>query len=180
MYEGCNKTALASQSAIADALLKLMKEKPYSRISVSELCKRAGISRQTFYSLFESKDDVIAFELERKYCFHPEEHECCRTSMTLEDICHAYSVYITERRDILVLLVRNDILYLFQDSLYNTCSSCDSYLPGYPGQDRIYAADFLAGGLTGIARNYALDGSATSREHLEHILYSLFSGSFFR
>ena len=104
MYEGCNKTALTSQSAIAGALLSLMEEKPYSRISVSEICKCAGVSRQTFYTLFESKDNVIAFELERKYCFRPEEHECCRSSMSLEDICHAYSIYITECRDILALL----------------------------------------------------------------------------
>ena len=38
----------------------------------------------------------------------------------------------------------------------------------------------LAGGLTGIARNYVLQGRDTSRDHLEDILYSLFNGSFFR
>ena len=107
MYEGCNKTAIASQAAIAEALIELMKDKPYSRISVSEICKRAGVSRQTFYSLFASKDNVISFILERKYCFRPQDHECCRSSMTLEDICRAYSQYITERRDMIVLLVRN-------------------------------------------------------------------------
>ncbi len=160
MYEGCNKTALTSQSAIADALLSLMEEKPYTRISVSEICKSAGVSRQTFYTLFESKDNVIAFELERKYCFRPEEH--------------------TECRDILALLVRNDILYLLQDNLYNSFLSCSFYLPECPGRDRVYAADFLAGGLTGVARNYVQQDSTASREHLENILYSLFSGSFFR
>ena len=180
MYEGCNKTALTSQSAIADALLSLMEEKPYTRISVSEICKSAGVSRQTFYTLFASKDNVIAYELERKYCFRPEEHECCRSSMSLEDICHAYSIYITECRDILALLVRNDILYLLQDNLYNSFLSCSFYLPECPSRNRVYAADFLAGGLTGVARNYVQQDSTASREHLENILYSLFSGSFFR
>lgn len=180
MYEGCNKTALTSQSAIADALTNLMKEKPYARISVSEICKRAGVSRQTFYTLFESKDNVISFELQRKYCFRPEEHECCRSSMDLEDICHAYSLYIIQKQDILSMLVRNDIMYLMQDSLYHSLITSECYLPGYADQDRVYAADFIAGGLTGIARNYVLQGSGTSREHLEDILYSLFSGSFFR
>ena len=180
MYEGCNKTAIASQAAIAEALIELMKDKPYSRISVSEICKRAGVSRQTFYSLFASKDNVISFILERKYCFRPQDHECCRSSMTLEDICRGYSQYITERRDMIVLLVRNDILYLLQDSLYSSFIDCEDYLPGYPAQDRVYAADFLAGGLTGIARNYARPGTVTSQKHLEEILYSLFSGSFFR
>ena len=180
MYEGCNKTAIASQAAIAEALIELMKVKPYSRISVSEICKCAGVSRQTFYSLFASKDNVVSFILERKYCFRPQDHECCRSSMTLEDICHAYSLYITERKDMIVLLVRNDILYLMQDRLYSSFIYSEDYLPGYPAQDRVYAADFLAGGLTGVARNYARPGTSTSREHLEEILFSLSSAYFFR
>ena len=180
MYEGCNKTALTSQSAIADALLNLMEEKPYTRISVSEICKTAGVSRQTFYTLFASKDNVIAFELERKYCFRPEEHDCCRASMSLEDICHAYSLYITQSSDILEMLVNNDILYLMQDSLYRTFIESDCCMSAESGEDRIYAADFIAGGLTGIARNYVLQGSVSSSDHLESLLYALFNGSFFR
>ncbi len=179
LYEGSNKTALTSQSAIADALLSLMKEKPYARISVSEICKWAGVSRQTFYTLFASKDNVIAFELQRKYCFNPEAHECSSAPLTLKDLCRAYSFYITERREILSLLVRNDILYLLQESLYNSILECSADLPDCPGQDRIYAADFFAGGLTGVARNYVLQGNSASREHIEDLLYSLFSGSFF-
>ena len=180
MYEGCNKTALTSQSSIIDALLLLMKEKPYSKISVSEICKKAGVSRQTFYSLFDSKEDVIACELERKYCFRPEDHDCCSASMSLEDICRAYSFYITQRQDMIEILVRNDILYLMQDSLYRSFLSCDCYLPGCTAGDRVYAADFIAGGLTGIARNYILQENVTSREHLEQILCALFSGALFR
>ena len=42
------------------------------------------------------------------------------------------------------------------------------------------AADFIAGGLTGIARNYILQENVTSREHLEQILCALFSGALFR
>ena len=180
MYEGSNKTALTSQSAIADALLSLMKEKSYARISVSEICKCAGVSRQTFYTLFESKDNVIAFELQRKYCFNPEGHESCSTSLSLKDLCHAYSFYITQRQDMIEILVRNDILYLMQDSLYRSFLSCDCYLPGCTAGDRVYAADFIAGGLTGIARNYILQENVTSREHLEQILCALFSGALFR
>ncbi len=180
MYAGCNKTALTSQSAIAEALINLMKEKPYARISVSEICKTAGVSRQTFYSLFSSKDNVISYALERQYCFRPEEHDCCRTSMTLEDICHAYSLYITEMSGMLDVLVRNDILYLMQDSLYQTFTAPDCCFCGRSGEEQIYAAAFLASGLTGIARNYVIQGRTSSSERLEEILYSLFSGSYFR
>lgn len=71
MYEGCNKTALTSQSAIAGALLSLMEEKPYSRISVSEICKCAGVSRQTFYTLFSSKENIVLYVLHKRHTFHP-------------------------------------------------------------------------------------------------------------
>lgn len=45
---------------ITNALFLLMKEKPYEKITVSELCKRAGVSRMAYYGNFTSKDDVIA------------------------------------------------------------------------------------------------------------------------
>ncbi len=180
MYEGCNKTAISSRNAIADALLSLMREKPYARITISGICKEADVSRQTFYAHFPSKDSVVSYALERKYCFHPEEHECCRGSMALKDICRAYSDYIVDQQDILEILVRNDLLYLMQSSLYDCLLSSPAYLSGYPADDRVYAADFLAGGLTGIARNYILQDDRARGDHLESLLYSLLSGAFFR
>ena len=55
MYCGSNKTALQSQRLIAEAMMELIREKAYSQITISELCKTAGISRQTFYTLFTSR-----------------------------------------------------------------------------------------------------------------------------
>lgn len=36
---------------------------PYSDITISQICQRAGIARQTFYRNFETKDDVIRYYL---------------------------------------------------------------------------------------------------------------------
>ena len=33
---------------------------PFGEITVSELCKRVGVSRKSFYTYFESRDDVLA------------------------------------------------------------------------------------------------------------------------
>ena len=59
MYCGTNPTALLNQRQLAKALFRLMEQKPFSAISVSELCRAASISRQTFYSLFDSKESVV-------------------------------------------------------------------------------------------------------------------------
>ncbi|MCM1043798.1 MAG: TetR/AcrR family transcriptional regulator, partial [Corallococcus sp.] len=48
---------LTTQS-VCKALLILMKTNNYNDISVSDLCKKAGISRTAFYKNFETKDNV--------------------------------------------------------------------------------------------------------------------------
>ncbi len=50
---------------ITAALLALLKEKPLSEISVSELTGRAGIGRVSFYRNYESKEDILKEESER-------------------------------------------------------------------------------------------------------------------
>lgn len=44
---------------IKDALLELLKEKSISKISITELCKKADINRNTFYSHYNYPEDVL-------------------------------------------------------------------------------------------------------------------------
>ena len=59
MYSGTNPTALQSQRWIADSLTGLMLEKSYARITIQDICKRADLSRQTFYNFFNSKESIF-------------------------------------------------------------------------------------------------------------------------
>ena len=49
----------AIKEALQDALILLMKEKQYRSISITELCKKAGVSRMAFYSNYKCLDDVL-------------------------------------------------------------------------------------------------------------------------
>ena len=59
MYRGSNPTALQSQQWLTESLIALMEEKPFAQISVQELCRRADLSRQTFYNFFSSKEEIL-------------------------------------------------------------------------------------------------------------------------
>ena len=48
-----------SQYFISQALLALMREKPYEKISVQDISRRAYVSRTTFYNHFQDKTDVL-------------------------------------------------------------------------------------------------------------------------
>lgn len=52
-----------SKARICSALMELLKMKPYRKISVSQICSSAGVSRTTFHKYFESMDDVVLYEL---------------------------------------------------------------------------------------------------------------------
>ena len=180
MYCGSNKTAMASQRQIAEAMMRLIREKPYAQITVSELCKSAGISRQTFYTLFSSRENVVMFTLQAQYCYAPEAPSFeTKEGCGLRQLCHGYSDYILRNRDFLRLLVENRIDYLLYDSLYEALEACDCFLNAIDPCTRRYAASFYAGGISCVARQYAQEGCATSAEQLEELLMTLFTGRLF-
>ena len=176
MYCGSNPTALMNQRQLAEALFHLLEFKPFSAISVSELCREASVSRQTFYSLFDSKESVITYTLTEYYCYSPEtEGEgACRS---LRKMCADYGAYLRSHADFLRTLVENDLIYLLYDGLYDSLLDCGCFLSDMTAEIRAYAADFLAGGFTSIARAYLRTGAQTEPQLLEELIVGLFNGS---
>ena len=54
-----------SQYFISQALLTLMREKPYEKISIMDISRRAYVSRTTFYNHFQDKADILHFLIEQ-------------------------------------------------------------------------------------------------------------------
>ena len=54
-----DKRIVKSKEAIKKALIELSREKPYTEISIRDLCREAGISRSTFYNNYKLFNDVI-------------------------------------------------------------------------------------------------------------------------
>ena len=48
-----------TRESIVTALVLLFAEKPYDKITVTDIAKKAGVSRTAFYSNFENKEDVV-------------------------------------------------------------------------------------------------------------------------
>ena len=66
MYTLCNteKTAL-QQRQFEQCFLQMLLESDYDTITISDLCRRAGLSRKIFYRLFEKKADVLYSMIDR-------------------------------------------------------------------------------------------------------------------
>ncbi len=54
-----DRRVLYTKIFLKNSLLKLLKEKPISKITVTELCRYAGINRNTFYAHFSKPEEVL-------------------------------------------------------------------------------------------------------------------------
>ena len=66
MYTLCITEKTAEQQKIFEqTFLQILLESNYDDITVSDLCRRAGLSRKIFYRLFEKKADILYSMIDR-------------------------------------------------------------------------------------------------------------------
>ncbi len=174
MYQGRNRTALASQRQIARAMLELMSEEPYAGITVAEVCRRADVSRQTFYSLFQSKENVVIYLL-REDCGAVPIRDAEEGSH-LRALCRAYSRFVIQHRKVLQLLADNDLVGLLQERYYAFLTSCWDFRDELREEYRNYAAIFIAAGMTRLTEIYVRQD--LDAQLLEDITYNLLCGNY--
>ncbi len=178
MYQGDNKTALGSQKAIADALVRLLHEKRYAELTVSELCQQSGISRQTFYALFQTKENVLRFKLLHDYAY-PEDVLPPPDWTAARYLAHTFAVYTHANLDFLRLLVCNDLMHLYYDNCTQwLLEQQPSYLTAIaPGMEQ-YLAVYISGTVSGAVSAYVKE--PIPLEQLENWMCGLFDGRYFR
>lgn len=56
-----NPSSKRSKEYLTQALLKLMREKPFQKITIKEITEEAQLARMTFYSNFENKEEILKY-----------------------------------------------------------------------------------------------------------------------
>lgn len=105
---------------LREALLELMKEKPIGKITPTELCRKADINRNTFYSHYVSPSDLL-HEIESE--LYREILNCVSEVSTdplkINDICRA----IKEHKDLCSVIFSD---YGDSDFLLNILASASN------------------------------------------------------
>ena len=110
MYRKCtSEKSAAQQRQFEAALMELMEEKLFENISISELCRVTGLSRKTFYRLYEAKADVVYAMIDHAIMdtntFVPDE-------TVGEGGMHHFLAYWKSRKQLLDMLAKNQISVL--------------------------------------------------------------------
>lgn len=178
MYTGNNKIALQSQEMIAQAFMQQLKEKPFNKISISELCDKAMVSRQTFYSLFDSKENVLYYEYQ-KYCLNLSAYFSDESNLTIPKLVHTFIQYISQHNDLLSILVNNNLTEIFNNGLKESLLCYDKLFFSNENLKNEYAIAFVSGALVEITSKYIKDGETADLNKIEELLISLFEGKYF-
>ena len=80
-----DKRVERSRRQLMTALLELMQEFPYSKISVAQLCERSGVARPTFYLHYRSKDDLFRGYIESMFLEFSEQIDVYLTGAPTAD-----------------------------------------------------------------------------------------------
>ena len=89
-----------ARECIVSALLQLIKEKPLSSITISELAARAGVSRMTFYRNYSSKEEVFSSHLQElleKYKVEEAEQKISGKYYNRDHMAHCFRYWYRYR-----------------------------------------------------------------------------------
>ena len=178
MYHGTNPTALKSQQWLVDSLLRLMHEKPYSQITVQEICKNADLSRQTFYNFFDTKEDILHFCIQKKYesQFHRFADE-----PTMQETVDAIAVLLDENREPLSDMIKNNLDSIIADEMVKCVSMFAERFVSKDDADETfyYRVILLSGALAYLLVYWFRQENPIPTEELTKLLTGFLSGELY-
>ncbi len=113
---------------LTDALFRLMKEKRFHEISVTEIAKKAGVGRATFYRYFKEKEEILQHYFQQNsQKFTQREHYRPRCEADYYDIIHSVFTMLKEEREFIRLLQISHMEYLYLNYLNENFSSLSAF-----------------------------------------------------
>lgn len=175
-----NPASIRSKLFLVGALLELMDEKSYEDISIKELTDRAKLSRRTFYTNFETKEDILKYHFDTlvdEYIAILRTYEC----LTAKDIAKEYFSYWYSHRNLLHLLKKNNLLILikvFVEFLKNINSlPTIKYRRFTDSELQYYDAVFVAGGLWNMLNVWIENDFEKNCEEMTDIFMKIFNNT---
>lgn len=161
MYTGKNPSAVRSQKWLAQSLLQLMEEKPYQKISIKEITEWSDLSRQTFYQLFDSKEEIIEYHLDYLFQQYLEKIKSLKLS-SVEELARLYFVFFKQNERFIQQLIQNNLVSLLDQKfkLYLNAVK-EAIAPEQSIRFSNYATAFISSGLVGLLVYYNEDRSLT-------------------
>lgn len=177
MYKGNNPTALESQKMIIKGMLYLMKTQSFKSITIKSLCETSLVSRQTFYSLFNCKEEVIELYFDKIIDLFIKQY-ADEKNTTINYICNEFVSCIEYDKYFIQLLVINNLTYIMKLKFKECLIKIGYILKVNRKYMYEYAIAFMAGALVEIIAMYIMDNNI-EKEELACLIKDILKGEYF-
>lgn len=165
------KTTEFLKECMADSLLRLMREKPFSKITVNEIAQAAGVNRSTWFRNFDTKNEALTFKLVRLWNRWADDHglkERCRYTLDNAEDFFAFNGSIKE---LLSEIYREGLQACVYNAFYQVM------MPQY-GADpaECYEARFYSYGLFGLLDEWIKRGFCETPEQITALFRKMMLG----
>ena len=165
------KTTEFLKECMADSLLRLMREKPFSKITVNEIAQAAGVNRSTWFRNFDTKNEALTFKLVRLWNRWADDHglkERCRYTLDNAEDFFAFNDSIKE---LLSQIYREGLQACIYNAFYQVM------MPQY-GADpaECYEARFYSYGLFGLLDEWIKRGFCETPEQITALFRKMMLG----
>ena len=172
---------------MSDALLDLLKTKPFEYITISEICKKAGINRSTFYAHYPDVrglveetgqrllDDFRSYFMVDTVALtaHFADCEAKELNFITEEYLHPYLSYIRDNRHVFATILKHANSFHFDavfQRLFQHVFDPILHRFGYPAEERKYVMMFYLSGINALVLEWLKDGCRKSIEEVSHII----------
>ena len=158
---------------LCTALITLMAEKPFDKISISALCHKAGVSRMAYYRNYNSKEEILLRHLDE--CFKGCVAELKQLQPpTIYDVSFKCFTYIEKEPAFFREIVNSEFAPMLMDKIHEysrdvmTLLMPDVEVPAY-------IISHFTGGIYKLVVDWIKNGMDISAKELAELMFRLAS-----
>lgn len=166
------RIALQSKRMLMDGLIKLMETYDFSIITVTQICQEAGLSRRTFYRLYNTREDILdgyMSMLAGEFI-----HMVTKASPRhYTEVAALYFEFWKQHETFLNLLKKNkmlDIIYRISGDIAPVVFQIVKPDMELEDMERSYSLSYSLGGLNGMLIRWVEDGMKLTSGQIKAIL----------
>jgi len=159
-----------SQEYLITALLQLLKDKRLNEITVTQVVKRAGVSRMAFYRNFETLDDILIAYFKPKI---DDEFNLVINRVPQDEKIKALGQFFTDLSDNMKLATERKFEYIIQDifndnmkRFYDNNMNWDNF----SNVQKKYWIQFMSAGVYSIWREWLVSGQTESLDDIHTLI----------
>ena len=168
MAEVEDKRIRRTKKLLRQALTRLMQQKDFQSITVTDVVREADINRGTFYAhyrdVYDLRDKIETGMIE---AIRPSE------TVTLKLVLSRLMDYLEENREIVTALIKVNAPDGFGKKMIGVIEECRMELLPYRSVEDAYAARFLATGVIGMTEKWITESQPIPKTEMVSLITKL-------